>query len=332
MKKCPSCGRTYADPALNFCLQDGTGLEEDTISTFGNEETMISGQMPPSTNPNRSPYSSPTNPPATWAASPYGAQPRKRKSRAWIFILIAFFAFGLIAVVGFAGFLVYLGVKMDEAKNKNKAVANYSNSNRGKANVNANANIKIETAGDVKKDDFSKWKTGSLPYAKVEFKDGRLIVSSIRSDYLSALPAFADFLSNDAISRVTVKNTTGAATDLGFGLVVNSNPAKALLKDYAFLIRTDGTPSYRVVQHTDSKEKDLVKWTTSSAINDGTDDNELEVRDEGKKLSFYINGDFVASIDDNLGDAKSIAGIYAGSAIPIAFSDLEIEKINKVLH
>src|SRR5215204_5907233 len=26
MKRCPSCNRTYIDPSLNFCLEDGTPL------------------------------------------------------------------------------------------------------------------------------------------------------------------------------------------------------------------------------------------------------------------------------------------------------------------
>ncbi len=26
MKRCPSCNRTYTDPSLNFCLEDGTPL------------------------------------------------------------------------------------------------------------------------------------------------------------------------------------------------------------------------------------------------------------------------------------------------------------------
>ncbi|HEU4510639.1 MAG TPA: hypothetical protein VFR78_20585, partial [Pyrinomonadaceae bacterium] len=26
MKRCPTCNRTYTDPALNFCLEDGTPL------------------------------------------------------------------------------------------------------------------------------------------------------------------------------------------------------------------------------------------------------------------------------------------------------------------
>lgn len=322
MKKCPNCGRTYADPALNFCLQDGTVLEQSTMSTFGNEETMVLGQ-PANTAPNRSPYSSPTNPPATWAASPYGSQARKPKSRTWLWILLTLFAFGLFAVVGFFGFLVYLGMKMDqEAKNKNRSALN-SNVNKYKANVNSNLK-----SGDVTvlKEDFSKWKTGTFDYGTVEYKDSELVVTSKDSEHYCVLQAAEGFLSNDAVTKVTVKNVSGKAANSGFGLVIHANPLVVLLKDYAFLIRTDGKPSYRIVQHTNSAEKDLIKWTPSSAINDGDDENQLEVRDDGKRLSFYINGTLAGTVDDKNGDATGVAGIYAGNGIPIAFSDLQVEK------
>jgi hypothetical protein len=323
MKKCPHCGRTYVDAALNFCLQDGTALHEDTASTFGNEGQMTPGQAP-NTAANRSPYSSPANPPATWVAPPYGAQPRKRKSRAWLWILLTFFAFGLIGVVGFFGFLIYLGVKMDEeAKNRNRTLAN-SSINRVKVNINSNT--KTDTAAGVIKEDFSKWQTGTFDYGKVEYKDNGLVVTSKDNDHYCVIHGLDNFLSNDAVSRVTVKNISGGAGDSGFGLVVHANPLVVMLKDYAFLIRTDGKPSYRIVQHSLSKQKELVKWTPSPAINDGTDENELEVRDEGKKLSFYINGTLLDTIDDNNGDAKSVSGIYAGDGIPIAFSELEVER------
>jgi hypothetical protein len=49
------------------------------------------------------------------------------------------------------------------------------------------------------------------------------------------------------------------------------------------------------------------------------------VRDEGKKLSFYINGELVNSIDDAYDDDKATAGIYTANLLPITFSDLEVE-------
>jgi hypothetical protein len=327
MKKCPSCGRTYTDPALNFCLQDGTVLEQEMVSTFGNEETVVIGQTP-STNPGGSPYSSsPNNPPPTWQASPYAVahpQPRKRKSRAWLWILLSFFAICLFGVVGFAGFLVYLGMKIDqESKNKDRVTAN--NINKGKWN---GSNKPDKDTSGVKKVDFSGWTTGTFGYGKVEYKDNQLIVTSTKADTFTVITTGKSFLTNDGITRLTVKNPSKGESKLGFGVVVNANSAKPFTKDYkdyAFLIRTGDKPGYRIVRHLASVETDVVAWVPSTAIDGGDDDNELEVRDEGSKLSFYINDDFVTSIDDEYGTANSVAGIYAGDSIPIVFSGLETE-------
>jgi hypothetical protein len=324
MKRCPSCGRTYSDPALNFCLQDGAVLEQEMVSTFGNEETVVIGQTP-STNPGSSPYgSSPNNPPPTWQASPYAsAQPRKRKSRAWLWILVSFFVICLVGVVGFASFLVYLGIKMDqEAKNKNRTVA-VNTANKGK--WNSNTNSKTLPAGESLKVDLSTWDQGDLKYGKVEYKDDDLIVTS-KPDHYTVVSTPKNVLTNDVITRVTVKNISKANSTMGFGLVVNASPVGPLIKDYAFLIRTGDHPGYRIVKHLVSKETDLVAWTANSAIDSGDDDNDLEVRDEGVKLSFYINNEFITSINDEYGGPITVGGIYAADNIPISFSDLEIEK------
>lgn len=325
MKKCPSCGRTYTDPALNFCLQDGAVLEQGTVSTFGNEETVVIGQSP-STNPGGSPYGSQktTNqPPNTWSAAPYTAQPRKKKSKAWLWILLSIFVIGVVGVVGVFSFLVYLGMKVQEQEEANKAKSN-SSSNTFRTNKSSSNSTTTAKEG-VTKADFSDWQTGELAYGKVEYSDGKLVVATIKKNYYCGIPA-SGLLSNDAVSRVTVKNTSKGATDLGFGLIVNSSPIKALLRDYAFVIRTDGTPAYRIVSHSATIEKDIVKWTSSPAIKKGDDENKLEVRDDGKKLTFYINGQLMTSIDDSNGDNNTVAGIYAGDALPITFSDLEVER------
>jgi hypothetical protein len=331
MKRCPSCGRTYSDPALNFCLQDGAVLEQQMVSTFGNEETVVMGQTP-STNPGASPYSSQPNnvPPPTWAApTPYSTLPRKKKSRAWLWILLTFFAFCIIGVVGFVSFLIYVGMKIEEQEAANRAKYSSNNltrpnTNRGPSNTGSNKTTLNSDDGDSLAD-FSKWETGDLKYGKVTYDDGKLTVASLKANTFCVIPA-NNLLTNDVTTRLTVKNESKASTNLGFGLVVGGSSIQALLRDYAFLIRTDGTPSYRIVSHGATIEKDVVRWTASSSIHKGDSENELEVRDSGKKLSFYINGDLVNSIDDTYDDDHAVAGIYSGGALPITFSDLEVEK------
>ena len=37
MKRCPTCNRTYTDPALNFCVEDGTLLRSDIPGRYDSE-------------------------------------------------------------------------------------------------------------------------------------------------------------------------------------------------------------------------------------------------------------------------------------------------------
>jgi membrane protease subunit (stomatin/prohibitin family) len=96
-------------------------------------------------------------------------------------------------------------------------------------------------------------------------------------------------------------------------------------KDYAFLI--DSTKqSYRIVQHQNKTEKILVNWTKFSDIRSGTQSNEIEVRDENGRMAMYINGKYATSVTDSVNFKDGVAGVYAGDAIPIAFSNLQLSK------
>ncbi|MDQ3062469.1 MAG: hypothetical protein M3R14_06335, partial [Acidobacteriota bacterium] len=67
-------------------------------------------------------------------------------------------------------------------------------------------------------------------------------------------------------------------------------------------------------------------WTRSSAIKDGAEKNVLEVRDENKKMNFYINGEFIKTVNNTNGYSGGVTGLYSGDAVQIAFSDFEIVK------
>src|SRR5829696_1200938 len=44
MKRCPTCKRTYTDPNLSYCVEDGTPL---TTEEPGDESTVVSPYRPP---------------------------------------------------------------------------------------------------------------------------------------------------------------------------------------------------------------------------------------------------------------------------------------------
>src|ERR1043166_2958855 len=106
MKRCPTCDRTYTDPSLNFCLEDGTPLVPDaprldpnaTIrypsarDTAEPPPTEIYRPEPPITAPTPQRTAPPPTPPPPppqqqqWIPAPTAAPPPRKKSNAiwWI--------------------------------------------------------------------------------------------------------------------------------------------------------------------------------------------------------------------------------------------------------
>jgi len=98
------------------------------------------------------------------------------------------------------------------------------------------------------------------------------------------------------------------------------------IKAYAFLVDTWGIPVYQIVLMRDKEDNQtLVSWTSSTLIRAGTAINQLEVRDEGSQLLFYINGQYVTSVTDTANYADGVVGFYVGGKGQLAtFDDLEI--------
>jgi hypothetical protein len=138
------------------------------------------------------------------------------------------------------------------------------------------------------------------------------------------LAAPDNYTTDDADTRVTLRNVDDAASSLGYGLIFHSNPTP-LQQDYAFLINTK-TKKYRVVHHEPSKETSVIPWTSAPAIKGGTDENVLEIHDLPDKVELYINGTMVNSIKNVYGYAGGVPGLYSGDGVKIAFKDLEIHR------
>src|SRR6476661_5216316 len=97
MKRCPSCNRSYTDPSLNFCLEDGTPLVVDAPPPSDPNATMRypaarDTAEPPPTEIYRSDTlisqaPTPTPPPASppqpqWTPMP-AAAPKKKSNAVW---------------------------------------------------------------------------------------------------------------------------------------------------------------------------------------------------------------------------------------------------------
>lgn len=237
-------------------------------------------------------------------------RPPVKKSRAWIWLLGILGVFVILGGVGFIA-LIALFASVEDTPTNNNAKTSPT---------------PVVTFDSILKDDFSKWRVDSNSFGNTEYSNGEYIMSSKQVGFYYVLvTAGKNFKTSNASTKVIARNVTGKEARLGYGLLIHSDPNIALSRDYAFLI--DSTKqSYRVVQHTSSKETTLVNWTRFPAIRSGTQTNEIEVRDQNGKMSFFINGQFAIDVTDSANFKDGVFGLYVSDAVPIAFSNLQLAK------
>jgi Domain of unknown function (DUF4440) len=135
MKRCSTCNRTYTDPNLSFCIDDGTPL---TVITE-DETTVVSPQARDTssgTEWNPAPY----QPPRGYV--PPGTDTKRRRVWPWLVGLAAFFILGIFVVSLAALFLV---PAMRRPAERGVVVEN-KNSNRS---VNSNVEVPANTNNDT---------------------------------------------------------------------------------------------------------------------------------------------------------------------------------------
>jgi hypothetical protein len=324
MKICPRCQKTYTDDNLNFCLEDGSTLQQ------------MAGGAPPPTVAMHPPVTAPDQPmtgqPGWNTPQQYGGQPQKRSSKAWIWVLVIL---GLLVVVcgGGFGLLAYIGYRSEQANSNRFISTNTSTSNtrtststdRSTSNSSTTTTSSTDSnRTDVTELDFNMFVQKFSIYGTTEIEGDELMVKANSGIAYYVLAAPDDYGDEEADTRITLRNTTGAACARGYGLVFHSNPTP-LQQGYAFLIDTK-RGRYAVVHHEPGKEGSVISWRSSNLINSGTAENTLEVRDHDKTIELYINGTKVNSISNEYGYAGGVPGIYVGQGVKIAFKDFEIRK------
>lgn len=344
MKICPRCQKTYSDDNLNFCLDDGAVLTIANAADSIPATVMINQPRPTNAPPppqqpfgNQSGGSGQTdwNKPNQFTMQP--PTPAK-SSKTWLWVLGVLGGLMLVCGGGFVG-LVYWAANLENTNaNSYRANANISRTNGGTESnykINADDKNKNSSTDDKNKNssigntsvqtvDLSRWVKGDTDLGVTEFRDGEFMMASKKKGYYYVLAAQAAYKTENATTSVTVRNVNRDATSLGFGLIIHSSPVP-LTQDYAFLIDSENK-KYRVVRHTPGDEIPVVGWTRSAAIRDGSAENLLEVRDENKKMNFYINGEFIRAVDNKDGYSGGVTGLYSGDAAEVAFSNLQISK------
>ena len=317
MKICPSCQKTYTDASLNFCLDDGATLSQLNESESQLPQTVLLNK-PRQTSPNQ-PFGSQFGGQSGFGnQDPFSMQPPVKSSKTWLWAVGILGVLALLCGGGFIGFIA-LVANVDDT--------NDNNTNRVILTDNRKTPPPPKTPDDRTKFneiDLSGWVKGDTELGITEYKNGELILGSKKKDFYYVILGTESDKTENATTKVSVRNINEMASSLGFGLIVNSDP-KPLTQDYAFLIDSENK-KYRVVRHQPGKEIDVIKWTNSSAIKNSDDENVLEIRDQSRQMNFYINGQFITSVKNTDGYSDGVLGLYSGDAVKIAFSSLQIGK------
>ena len=319
MKICPRCQTTYADDSLNFCLEDGS-----TLNQMGGVPPAPTVQMQQPFSTQQAPAPGQQTAQGGWnigqQQQTYSMQPPKKSSKAWVWVLLILGVLVILCGGGFAG-LLYLG-SLESAKNANNTTTSNTNSSSF-ANKNSNTSTSSGRTS-VTKLDLAKWKQTSTAYGNTDFVDGEFTMSSRSKGFYYVLAGTEDQKSVNADVALTVRNVDDADSSSGIGLVFHSQTTP-LQQGYALLLDTK-KKKYRIVHHEPKKETAVVNWTKSDAILGGTAENTLEVRDLSDRIDIYINGTKVNSIKNVYGYANGVVGLYAGDGIKAGFKNFEIRK------
>jgi len=151
MKRCPTCNRTYTDPTLSFCIEDGTPL---TPINSADESTVVLPRE-----------AAPYQPPGTYV--PSGGPARKRRVWPWVLGIGSAFILGIIVISIAAAILVPRLMRSsreqaerigNESRNSNANESVNTNLNQpananvsvpANVNANLNANANVNTNGNV---------------------------------------------------------------------------------------------------------------------------------------------------------------------------------------
>lgn len=315
MRICPKCGKTYDDESLNFCLDDGSTLNQAGSGNTLPETVLISQPRPTMSNQS---FGNQTEKEDRVVPSQFNS-PHKKSSKTWLWVVGILGAVVLICGGGFGGLLILGSLSDDEPKWNSNFVTNSVNSATSATNKSSD-----EVRTNVTKVELSSWVQKNSKYGVTEFRGNEFYVNAIKSNFYYVLVASAKYPSANSTTKITTRNIESKNFTLGYGLIINSNPVP-LIKDYAFLINSSNS-KYRVVSHTPGNEQTIVSWKSSSSIKSGSEENILEVQDEDGQFKFFINGDLIETVSSKDSYQNGVPGVYVGGTTPIVFSNLEIRK------
>jgi uncharacterized protein DUF4440 len=142
MKRCSTCNRTYEDPNLSFCIDDGTPL---TTVQSEDDTTVVRPR-----NTERNTEDTDWNAQAYQPPSPYAprvTEPKRRRAWPWVLGIVGAFILGVLAL-SIVGFILLTRsprserVSINTNRPENSNVATESDSN---SNANSNTGEHVDT-------------------------------------------------------------------------------------------------------------------------------------------------------------------------------------------
>jgi hypothetical protein len=147
MKRCSTCNRTYEDPNLSFCIDDGTPLtpveaDDDTTVVRARDAKRDTGRNTEDTGWDAAPY----QPPGTYV--PPGTNPKRRRAWPWVLVIAGAFVLGILALSAAAVILIPRMMRANRYEQPPITANREDNSNRA-TESNSNSDANSNTSADV---------------------------------------------------------------------------------------------------------------------------------------------------------------------------------------
>jgi Domain of unknown function (DUF4440) len=135
MKRCSTCNRTYTDPNLSFCIDDGTPL---TTVDADDDATVVTPRGN-ETDRNAVAYQPPR------AYVPPGTPVKRRRAWPWVVGILGAFILGILVIGIAAAFLAPRMIRRLEQEAANAGGHENSNANSNTAEANTNSTERVDT-------------------------------------------------------------------------------------------------------------------------------------------------------------------------------------------
>mgnify|MGYP001089924900 CR=1 FL=1 len=176
-------------------------------------------------------------------------------------------------------------------------------------------------------DDFSDpdsgWEVGKYDEGSVGYKNGAYVVISYSNG--DTMWGVANRSFDDIVIEVDATQVAaGPESDNDYGVICREQGDG---NGYYLLLSGDGY--YAIIKAQDNEFYYLVDWTETEAIHKGNATNHIRAVCNGTSLELSVNGEYLASVEDNAfasGDIALTATTYEDAATEIHFDNLVVSR------